>query len=132
MKHKKLSNDVDRGYVMECQDNVVRRIQNLDAVESSQKRARMQKDRAELVTQVRSTFRPFKKFTILQEWLAMFLTILPRYPFLVFLGRSRVGKTELLTWRCQKMISLGRGLRNFLLQRVAPGWYSNRCSRIPS
>ena len=82
VKHKKLSNDVYRGYVMECQDNVVRRIQNLDAVESSQKRARMQKDRAELVTQVRSTFRPFKKFTILQEWLAMFRTILPRYPFL--------------------------------------------------
>ena len=95
-KHRKLSHDKYREYVISCREDVRRRLQNLDAVVEREQRERMNQERARVIKRIRAGFQPFKQFPELQRWRALFEVEADRYPILIVLGPSRMGKTELI------------------------------------
>ena len=93
----KLTHERYEEYLHLCRDNVVSRKRNLDAVRAHEEKAARQTEMDARVKRIRSNKQLFKEYPDVPaatRWLEHFKKEVDRYPILVVLGKSRVGKTE--------------------------------------
>ena len=95
-RHRKLPHDKCKEYVIKCREGVAHRLNNLSVIQEQEKKERIEKQRGHVIKRIRSSFRPFKVYPVLAEWRAKFEQELDRYPILIVLGESFMGKTELV------------------------------------
>lgn len=96
-KQRKLTRDMYESYLFQCRDGIVPRKRNLDAVRAHEDAEEATCLVEQATTRIRSNpeiFKPFPAVPQAQAWLQLFVRDALRYPLLLVLGPSGVGKTE--------------------------------------
>lgn len=97
-KRHKLEHDQWEEYVMLCRDGVSARLNNLKRVREMEEQRENAAEREEVMKRFRADptkYRPFKQFPEIEGWRAVMAEERMRYPILVIIADTRMGKTEL-------------------------------------
>ena len=92
-KAHKLDHAIYESYLFLCRDGVLAKKRNLEAVKEREEAAKEAEEMAAVVKRIRRSFQ-FPEIPEVRAWLDKFKVEADRYPFLLFLAKSRAGKTE--------------------------------------
>ena len=94
LQQEKITVATAREVIIRCAKNVPRLLANLDGYARARREIAETKQLAVARTSVQVSLRPFKRLPQVEEWLSLFHEQRDRYPFLVLVGPSRLGKTQ--------------------------------------
>ena len=111
-KQRKLSHEQYGEYLVLCRDGYIARKRALDAVRQPEDEATDAAEQKRITKRIRCNaelFKPFRRYPVLENCLAVFSLDMLRYPILIIMGPSFTGKTELAKslFRCHLELKIG-------------------------